>query len=211
MPWVPAIVLGAGVLASNALVGRRVDAVPLRAPIESVARTILDRPGKDLTISEDEQRVAGMTSFVLRAFDIRPGQRPVSVYVGYYDDQRQGKTIHSPKNCLPGAGWEPVGQGPMTMTAADGRSFTVNRYHLVKEGDVALVYYWYQGRGRVAHDEFRVKLELLRDAAMHGRTEEALVRIVIPVTGSELESADELARRIAPVLEREVDAILPVL
>ena len=88
---------------------------------------------------------------------------------------------------------------------------TVNRYRVAQAGKSAIVYYWYQGRGRVAHDEFKVKYELLRDAAIHGRTEEALVRIVVPVTTGSVTEADLLARRIAPALMAEVDRVLPPL
>ena len=69
-------------------------------------------------------------------------------------------------------------------------------------------YYWYQGRGRVASNEYRVKYELLRDAALHGRTEEALVRVVVPVTGS-VEAADSVASKVAAPLVAEVARILP--
>jgi EpsI family protein len=64
-----------------------------------------------------------------------------------------------------------------------GRQVTVRRYLLAKQASRALVYYWYQGRGRVSSNEYKVKWELLRDAALKGRTEEALVRIVLPLTG----------------------------
>jgi EpsI family protein len=130
------------------------------------------------------------------------------VYVGYYDEQRQGKSIHSPKNCLPGDGWEPVESGAVTIATAAG-SVTVNRYRVAKEGYSAIVYYWYQGRGRVAHDEFRVKFELLRDAATRGRTEEALVRVVVPISGDNVATADSVARDLVPTLVASMDQVLP--
>jgi hypothetical protein len=73
------------------------------------------------------------------------------------------------------------------------------------------VYYWYQGRGRVAHNEYRVKYELLRDAAVLGRTEEALVRIVVPVISNDVAAADALAMRIAGDLADDVERVLPPL
>ena len=75
----------------------------------------------------------------------------------------------------------------------------------------AVVYYWYQGRGRVVANEYAVKLNLLRDAAFRGHTEEALVRIVLPVPGTDRSQAqaDELGMRIATRLINEVDRALP--
>jgi EpsI family protein len=207
--WVPAILLLAGCVLNGAIVARRSGPVPLRGPIASVAPTLMGVTAKDDTVSDEVRKVAGMTSYVMREYHPANGS-PFSVYVGYYDEQRQGKSIHSPKNCLPGDGWEPVESGVTAISTPSGM-ITVNRYRVAKPGQQALVYYWYQGRGRVAHDELGVKFELLRDAALHGRTEEALVRIVVPVTGTDVSRADQLAREIAPTLVADLDRILPVM
>ena len=205
--WIPGSLLASGFLLNSTLISRRSGPVELVGPIESVAVEMLGAKGRDLTISADERRVAGMTSYVIR--DYEPANvLPFSIYVGYYDEQRQGKSIHSPKNCLPGAGWEPVDSRPMTSATAAG-PVVVNRYRLVRSDSTAMVYYWYQGRGRVAHDEFRVKYELLRDAARYGRTEEALVRIVVRVGTDDVAAADRIAQDVGAQLVSQVDKVLP--
>ncbi len=196
-------------MGNSVLLARRAASTPLTGPIESVAVTALGLPGISIVIDSAEQRVAGMTSYVLREFT-PPGQGTFSIYVGYYDEQHQGKSIHSPKNCLPGAGWEPVEAGTLAIPTPSG-PVVVNRYRVAQAGKSAIVYYWYQGRGRVAHDEFRVKFELLRDAAIHGRTEEALVRIVVPVANGNATDADTIALHVAPALIADVNRILPPL
>jgi len=179
---------------------------PLRGALTALPDTMLGYRGVDLTISPEEQRVAGVSSYSFRAFTLDSLVR-FSVYVGYYPSQTQGRTIHSPKNCLPGAGWEPVSAGNRLVESAGG-PFRVNRYVIAKGPASALVYYWYQGRGRVAWDEFRVKLNLLTDKARSGRSEEALVRILIPITGTEAE-ADSLASQMATRLIPPIFEILP--
>ena len=129
------------------------------------------------------------------------------MYVGYYDQQTQGQTIHSPKNCLPGAGWEPLASSPLTIGIATG-AVTVNRYLLQNGRQRALVLYWYQGRGRVAWDEYRVKWDLLHDAALRRRSDEALVRVVVPVSGTEADAL-RLATDAAHVLVPALYAALP--
>jgi hypothetical protein len=96
----------------------------------------------------------------------------------------------------------------------------LNKYLLKNKGEAAVVYYWYQGRGRVVANEYAVKWNLLRDAALAGHTEEALVRVVVPVPRSPQgeTSADE-ARRIAEAgslgadiaarLTKEVARVMP--
>jgi EpsI family protein len=133
-----------------------------------------------------------------------------TTYVGYYDKQTQGKSMHSPKNCLPGAGWEVLRDGTATVVASDG-PHVVNRYLLKNGAQQAVVYYWYQGRGRVVASEYLVKWDLLRDAALEGHTEEALVRLIVfvdPGAGGEAR-ADGLAQDIAPRLMNEAGMVLP--
>jgi EpsI family protein len=205
--WIPAALLVTGALLNGVLLARRVEAMPLRAPIGSIAPDLLGIRGRDTTVDDETRRVAGMTSYILRQYD-GPVGRDFSVYVGYYDSQRQGKSIHSPKNCLPGSGWEPVEQGTVSLPTPLG-PVVVNRYRVVNAGNTAIVYYWYQGRGRIAANEFRVKFDLLRDAALRGRTEEALVRIVVPVSKGDIAAADTLARQAAGPLAAAVDRVLP--
>ncbi|MDX2194299.1 MAG: EpsI family protein [Gemmatimonadales bacterium] len=206
--WLPVAVLLGG-LGLIATVARPVE-MALRAPLEGIPASFGEfRRVKDLEISKDEQAVAGMSNYVMRVFEV-DSLRSFSVYVGYYTFQRQGKTIHSPKNCLPGAGWEVLDQSTVPLASSAPTSPVVNRYYLANKGSKALVYYWYQGRGRIEANEFRVKWNLIQDAAATGRTEEALVRVVIPITPTmDEKAADRLAREIAQPLARGVDQLLP--
>jgi EpsI family protein len=218
LKFAPAALLGAGILLISGL--REQLRVPPRAPMREIQ---ISAPGyakvQDVVVKAEEQRIAGMDDYVMRAFE-KDSLDQFSVYVGYYTYQVQGKTIHSPKNCLPGAGWEQISWTLLPVTVA-GKTYPVNRYLLGNEGRQALVYYWYQGRGRAEASEYVVKWNLLVDAAVHRRTEEALVRIVVPVNlfgvrpGSpELQAryahADSLAAGVARQLGPQVDRVLPL-
>jgi len=214
--WAPVALLAAGVLSVSGL--RTQHRVPPRRPIASLAVSVPGYQSQALAISAEEQAVAGMSAFSLREF-VRDSADRFTTYVGYYDYQVQGKTIHSPRNCLPGAGWETVQGGTVQVRPPGGGApVAINRYLLANGGARALVFYWYQGRGRVESNEYRVKWHLLRDAALHGRTEEALVRIVVPLPSgvapsalaAHLARADALAARVAAQLLGEVARALPV-
>jgi EpsI family protein len=151
----------------------------------------------------------GANDYLLRAYVTPDGEERFGLYVGYYTDQGRGKSIHSPRNCLPGSGWEPVGHSVVSMSLPGGE-VPVNRYILAREGAQAMVYYWYQGRQRVAADEYLVKWELLRDAALLGRTEEALVRLVLPLSPEQRETeADALAKQVIQRLVPALHQVLP--
>ena len=186
----------------------------LAAPLASILPSVPGYRSVDLKIPDDERKVAGMTDYIERAF-VRDSTSQFQTLVSYYDRQGQGKTIHSPRNCLPGAGWEIV-RGDVRPIDVDGTRYVVN-HDMIKNGpEMAVVYYWYQGRGRVVASEYAVKWNLLRDAALLGHTEEALVRIVIPI-GAASESgqgpafaiADSLGDDIARKLVRDVRRAMP--
>lgn len=208
--WAPGALL---TIAAILIVG--IDAQRSMTLRESLAVTVpgelLGFAGSDVEIPANEVRVAGMSQYLARNYhptaagDAGPGW--VQIYVGYYESQTQGRTIHSPKNCLPGSGWQPLASRVVRLDTPAG-AVPVNRYLLRRKDEAAVVLYWYQGRGRVEANEYRVKWNLLRDAALRHRTEEALVRIVVPVTGSE-EEAFALAARMATTLVPAVGRALP--
>jgi EpsI family protein len=206
--YLPALILFVGALFVWGVRDQR--AVPLAGQLSTVLASVDSFRVQDQTVTEDERRIAGMTDYVARVYWRDSASAAFTAYVGYYDRQTQGKSIHSPRNCLPGAGWEIIRSGTATVRAAGG-PHVVNRYVLKNGPRLAVVYYWYQGRGRVVASEYAVKLNLLRDAALAGHTEEALVRLVVFVGAADTTqaNADALATRIAPRLMNEVEQVLP--
>ncbi len=203
--WLPSGLLSLGCVFTLAV--DRQQQLPLPLPLDSIPMTLAGRTGVSQNISKDEQVAAGMSSYLFRWFGADVA--PFNIYVGYYDQQTQGKTIHSPKNCLPGAGWEALQQTTAVITTPRG-PVRVNRYLLQNKDERALVFYWYQGRGRVAANEYQVKWELLRDAALRGRTEESLVRIVVRLNQQTTEArAEAVARAVAAELIPAVDRVMP--
>lgn len=212
--WAPAGVLTVAATFTLGIGTQR--SMPLRAPLETaIPNQILGFSGSDVQLTAGERRVTGVTNYLVRNYAPPAAPAPVAnavipwfqIYVGYYERQTQGKTIHSPKNCLPGSGWEPLASRVATVETPIG-PITVNRYLLKNQDRQAVALYWYQGRGRVEANEYVVKWDLLRDAALHHHTEEALVRVVVPVTGDE-DTAFKLAAQIAATLASSLGTALP--
>jgi EpsI family protein len=202
--WIPAILLGLGCILLFRI-GEQ-DEAPLRAPLAQLPDTFNGFESQDVEVSAEERAVAGVSDYLMRVY-MQDSLLASSLYVGYYSSQVQGKTIHSPKNCLPGAGWDPISAEEKTIDVLT-TSYRVNRYILGKGTARALVYYWYQGRGRISANEYAVKWELLRDKARAGRSEEALVRIVVPIRTTE-EEAEEMAIQLARDVIDPLFSVLP--
>ena len=147
-----------------------------------------------MPLDDEIVRVLGVDDYVSRTYLNASGD-PANLYVGYYASQRQGDTIHSPQNCLPGAGWQPV-ESARTSLAVGGATLPVNRYVIEKGTERQVVLYWYQGRGRVVANEYANKLWLMVDAARLRRTNGSLVRIIAPRE----RDAVEFARVVFPRL-----------
>jgi EpsI family protein len=166
-------------------------------------RAVVDPP-----LDDDILKVLGVDDYASRIY-YKPTGAAVGLYMGYYNSQRQGDTIHSPMNCLPGAGWEPVEEGRLTIANADGagRDITVNRYVVQKGLERQLVLYWYQSRGRVVASEYWSKFYLIHDAMRVNRTDGALVRVIAPIRVG----ADDRGAAAEKLAEEFVRVLFPVL
>jgi EpsI family protein len=133
------------------------------------------------------------------------GGQGIELYLGYYQSQRTGETIHSPKNCLPGAGWEPVRSGRLTIPVSDRPPIVVNEYLIEKGPAQYLVLYWYQAHGRVIASEYSGKAWLVYDAITRNRTDEALVRVLTSTRNGEEQAratAVQFVQSLYPRLNR---------
>jgi EpsI family protein len=138
---------------------------------------------------------------ILKADDIlnrvyTRGARGAYLFVAAFRSQRNGKTPHSPKNCLPGSGWTPLNSGEIAIdTGATGttRPITVNRYVVAHGEERSLVLYWYQSRDRVVASEYKAKFWVMADAIQFNRTDTALVRVVVPIQNRDEDAAARTA------------------
>ena|SRR5579872_3961909 len=212
----PLIVLSIGCL--GLLAGRPSAPHDLRAPLQSVLARSREFVITDRELPEKLRHTEGMTNYLSRWVQRAPGDRGVDLFIGYFPLQDDKKGPHSPQDCLPGSGWEPVSLGRRSITA-NGKSNEVNRYVVRNGRAVALVYYWYQGRGRIMADEYQMRWSTLVDAALTGHTEEALVRLVAPLepaeasrvmtTGAADSQADTLLATVASKIFGDLELDLP--
>jgi EpsI family protein len=181
-----------------------------REPLDAFPWHVAGWQGQPLPPLDGEVlRVLGADEYLNRRY-VREGAPPIDVYVGYYRSQRQGDVIHSPQNCLPGAGWQPVQTGRTAIRTASGDSAEVNRYVVQKGLERRLVLYWYQGRGHLVASEYANKAWLVVDALRMRRSDGALVRFMTPLgTGSPHARAEEDLRAFAAAVMEPLGRAVP--
>jgi len=114
----------------------------------------------------------------------------VLFYIAYFNSQRYGQAPHSPKNCLPGEGWEPVESDTIDIAAPGWPTPISVNHFVVQHGDEKEVtLYWYQSHHRVIAHEFAAKFWLVADSIRYNRSDSALVRIIAPVRDNDADAA----------------------
>jgi exosortase D (VPLPA-CTERM-specific) len=132
---------------------------------------------------------------------------PINLYLAYYQSQKKGQSVHSPRTCIPGGGWEIESLEAIRLDGMKGAnpSLWVNRVMIHKGAQRQLVYYWFQQRGRIMTNEYLVKWFLLWDGLTHNRTDGALVRVTVPIaSGADIEASEgalhAFVKSLSPVL-----------
>jgi len=184
-----------------------IEAVPLPGDIGNMPRQI---GSFTMTASEDLPenvlKELGVSSYINRDYRDSDGYQ-VSLYLGYYEEQREGAMIHSPKHCMPGSGWNPVETSVVSISIADSnKSYKINRILFQKGMDKLLMHYWYQGRNRIVANEYLDRFFLVLDSLFRHRSEGALIRVIgpmDPVSNNEIKQ-EKFIISLLPVLQQHL-------
>jgi EpsI family protein len=173
------------------------EAVPIRKSFDTFPSQIATwRARESSNLDLEIVNLLKVNDYVMRRYADRDG-RTLWLYIGYWSTQRKGAQIHSPRNCLPGGGWEPIEASRLVVPLPGGHTpIEVNRYLIQKDRDQQVVLYWYQSQGKAVAGELDAKIEMVRTAIIRNRTDGALVRVSAPVIGGVTETTDGLVRYV---------------
>jgi EpsI family protein len=198
-PFVAAAVLVGGIFATHGV--RPPNRPESHQSLLEFPASIASWHSEDLPFDADVVQEIGADDYINRVY--LGGTPPIELYVGYYKDQRSGDAMHSPKNCLPGSGWEPVRSTVLQIGFASGRPVLVNEY-LVEQGTRRdMVLYWYQTRRRIVASEYAAKYWLVVDGLKRQDTDGTMVRVWTTAADGEVNArarATDFARHIYPQL-----------
>lgn len=173
------LLMGAAVIRASAVK----EAVPIRAPLATLPVAIGTwRSAGDVAIDQGTLDVLRADDYVNRTYV--GGGVAADLFVAYYATQQQGDSMHSPMNCLPAAGWQPLTTGRAEIALGSGMTVHANRYVIQKGLDERLAFYWFQSHGRTVASEYASKAYLVLDSLRRHRSDAALVRVIAPLAGN---------------------------
>ena len=177
----------------------RPEIVPTRQSLEGLPLRLAGWEGRRLPDTDQKiLDILGVDDYINRSY-FRENSPSVSLYIGYFQSQRAGKSIHSPLNCMPGSGWIPERNERISIPVNNGGVIQVNRIIIRKSSVSQVVLYWYQSQGRVIAGEYMGKIYTVLGAMRTNRTDAALVRIIslIPDNAPSKAESEEAAENAA--------------
>ncbi len=208
------------VLTASLLIRRgNADRIPQGVPLQAFPQILGPWEGTDQPLQEYVLDVLGKGVFLNRVYVRKRSMNPadaaadtasVGLFIGYFPTQRTGQAIHSPQNCLPGAGWTFVSHGVTTLPNQQGPPVRVGEY-VITNGEMRdIVLYWYRAHGRSVASDYAAKWYTLEDSILMQRTDSALVRVITPLgKGEDAQAGHQRAVDFAARMNAQLGPYLP--
>ena len=214
LPLAAAFTIMLGVAIASPLIEARDDQPPDARALANFPLSLGSWLGREQAIEQQYIDALQFDDYLMANYDNSADTSGlVNLYVAYYQSQRKGVSIHSPRSCIPGDGWEiaSFSQRQLDGVRMNGQTLAVNRALIQKGVSRQLVYYWFEQRGRSLTNEYLLKWYILWDGLTRRRTDGALVRLTIPVAdGMDLEDADRRLTEFLEAAEPHLAAYVPI-
>lgn len=185
--------------------------VPIKRSLSSFPRQLNGYHLSHSSQSSDAVvKLLGVNDYIDFTYQGPPGGS-IGLYVAYYESVGVEGGYHSPRNCLPGGGWEIERISQVTLPVGiEGSKTSRVSEMVIKNGDERqLVLYWFQNRGRVIGSEYWEKIYLVWDAMVKRRRDGSFVRIITAVDTEGLDKARQRARTFGIKIMGQLENFLP--
>jgi len=176
-------------------VALRAETAPATVPLATLSSQLNDwQLYKDIKIDQETLDVLKADDTLNRVYVNTQQSASAFLFVAFFKTQRSGQAPHSPKNCLPGNGYEPIesGQIPVVIPGRE-KPVEINRYLTARGDEKSVTLYWYQSHDRVIAGEYSAKFWLIADSIRYHRSDTSLVKVVVPVRNNDADAATRTA------------------
>lgn len=197
--FVATVVLLLATTALSGLTARRIPE-PLAVGLDQIRSQIEGwSAAGDHTLPAPTLHTLAPSAYLVRTY--RKANLQLDLFIAFYAEQRAGESMHSPKHCLPGSGWE-IWKHDSASVSLHGMQVQINKYSIQNSGVRMLMFYWYQSKTRIVASEYMGKILLARDTVFSGHTAGSIVRIMLPDTPASGVEGVAFATYLIPEVER---------
>lgn len=189
----------------------RGESVPSMRPLQEFPAAFKDwKLLQEGHVDEETQAVLKADDTLTRFYGNQKLGAGANLFIAFFKTQRAGQVPHSPKNCMPGSGWEPSVEGYLNVNI-DGlpKPIKVNHYVIAKGDQKSSVLYWYQSKNRAVASEYESKFWTVADAIRYNRTDLSIVRVLVPFSGNDGTAATNAAVNFIQAFYADLRRYLP--
>jgi EpsI family protein len=132
------------------------------------------------------------TDYLSRSYVDSAGDK-LSLYIGFHNGGPKSGPIHSPKQCLPGSGWNRLKQ-EIRSVRVGGEDIPYVSAIYQKDSEKQLFLYWFQVRDQILTNEYALKLAMIKNSVLSNRRDSAFIRLSAMATEGE-EKATEIGEK----------------
>jgi EpsI family protein len=184
--------------------------VPVAPDLKTIPRQLNDwQTIQESEVSAEVEGVLRADTTLSRVYVNQATRNQADLFIAFFRSQRAGVTPHSPKVCLPAAGWVSTEDSTIPVQIPGvAQSIDVNRYVIFRGPAKSVILYWYQTPYRVVANELAAKWFLVVDGFRHRRSDASLVRVVAPVIDDKEDAANRTAVSFVQTFYKPIDDLL---
>lgn len=128
------------------------------------------------------------TDYLSRSYVDSKGHK-LSLYIGFHNGGPKSGPIHSPKQCLPGSGWNRVNEVVRNVQVKEQSIPYVSAIYQ-KDSEKQLFLYWFQVRDQIVTNEYALKLAMIKNSVLSNRRDSAFIRLSVMATANEKQATE---------------------
>lgn len=163
--------------------------------------------GREYPIDDLTAEVLKATVATNRVYSTADGAS-FQLFIAYFESQKYGSQIHSPKHCLPGSGWKIETIEPYELSLPDGSKKIINHSVIRDQFKQVVMLYWYETRSGSIRGEYGLKLDLIKNSILFDPTDAVIIRLTIDTGSGNIDEATdkglEFIRQIYPYIKESL-------
>lgn len=153
--------------------------IPLPQPLQTFPTELGEYISTDMFRPTGNFHEPSADDWIIRGYMKKGKNRPIFVFVGYWESQNEIKKVGSPRYTRDGWGYYWI--RTKTLTTGSNNRMQLKEFLNERGEQKELVYYCYIINGRVVPDEYLFRFLKTVNSLFYGKNNAALLRISVPV------------------------------